>query len=76
MTNPLKEFRKNHQPRRLSQQKLAEMCGVTRETVARWEAGRNIDLDFLPVVSRVTSIPAAKLRPDVAAKFETVEVAA
>lgn len=34
--NPIREYRKK---RRLSQEKLAEMVGVDRSNVAKWEAG-------------------------------------
>lgn len=76
MTHPLKQFRRDYQPRRLSQKQLADMLGVHRETVARWEAGRKVDLDFLDAVVKTTGIPAHVLRPDVAAKFQTVGAAA
>ena len=65
----LRDFRHSQQPR-LSQGQLAKSIGVTRETVARWELGaRKIKEKNLPVVSRVTGIPARVLRPDMAARF-------
>lgn len=76
MTHPLKKFRRDYQPRRLSQQQLADMLGVRRETVARWETGRPVDLDFVDKVVEKTGIPHCVLRPDLAAKFQAAEVAA
>lgn len=44
---------------------MAEMLGVARLTVLRWENDqRKIDDDLLPMVSGKTGIPAKKLRPD------------
>ena len=51
----------------LSQQGLAELLGVDRVTVARWETGkRKMDEERLLSVSKKTGIPVAKLRPDLA----------
>ena len=51
----------------LTQKQLADQFGVSRETLARWEIdARKIDPARLPQISRVTGIPAAKLRPDLA----------
>lgn len=62
--HPLRTFRKNHEPK-LSQAGLAEMLGVARLTVLRWENDqRKIDDDLLPMVSDKTGIPAKDLRPD------------
>jgi DNA-binding XRE family transcriptional regulator len=64
---PLKAFRKKHDPP-LSQRALADLLGVDRVTVARWETGiRKIDADRLSDVSARTGIPRTKLRPDLAA---------
>ena len=65
--HPLKIFRETQEPP-LSQQELAELLGVKRETVNRWESGkRRIDEDRLPAVSEKTGIPKTRLRPDLAA---------
>lgn len=64
---PLKAFRKKHKPP-LSQQGLADLLGVDRVTVVRWETGvRKIGGDRLSDVSAKTGIPRGKLRPDLAA---------
>lgn len=62
--HPLRAFRDRQTPR-LSQKRLAEIIGVARETIARWESGnRNVDDELLPVVVEKTGIPATELRPD------------
>jgi transcriptional regulator with XRE-family HTH domain len=78
-THPLKAFRDRQTPT-LSQKGLAELIGVARETVARWESGaRRVDDELLPVVVERTGIPATELRPDLVkllAATETTETAA
>lgn len=62
--HPLRAFRDRQTPK-LSQKGLAELLGVARETVSRWESGiRNVDDDCLPKVVEKTGIPATELRPD------------
>lgn len=62
--HPLKAFR---QREGLSQEAFAELIGVDRVTVARWETGqREIGKEHLPVVSAKTGIPRRELRPDLA----------
>jgi transcriptional regulator with XRE-family HTH domain len=64
--HPLKAFRENQKPP-LSQEQLANLLGVSRVTVTRWESGtRRVDDDLLPRVSEKTGIPTAVLRPDMA----------
>lgn len=64
--HPLKAYREKQDPR-LSQGELADLLGVARETVTRWESGaRKIDEQKLPVVSEKTGIPKRELRPDLA----------
>ena len=54
----------------LSQAALARKVGVHRITVTRWELGvQQIDPDQLAKIARVTGIPAALLRPDLAKVF-------
>ncbi len=66
MAHPLKSFRNSQTPR-LTQQALAELVGVKRGTVARWETGvRQIDTDLLPAISEKTGISTRDLRPDLA----------
>ena len=66
MTSPLKTFRKTQQPP-LSQNALAKLLDVSRETVARWELGkRKIGGGLLSKVSEQTGIPKNELRPDLA----------
>lgn len=71
--HPLRAYRETQEPP-LSQNSLAEKLGVVRETVARWESGtRKIDEQKLSEVSRVTGIPAAQLRPDLAELLRAAE---
>jgi transcriptional regulator with XRE-family HTH domain len=66
MVHPLKTFRELQKPP-LSQEQLADLLGVSRVAVTRWESGaRKIDTELLPIVARKTGIPAAYLRPDLA----------
>jgi len=68
-THPLRAFRERHKPP-LSQKGLADLLGVDRVTVARWETGtRLIDPDLVPGIARKTEIPARELRPDLASLF-------
>ena len=46
--------------------KVAQELGVTRAAVATWQ---RIPADRLGDVARITGIPAAELRPDLAAAF-------
>lgn len=65
--HPLKVFREKQEPP-LSQQGLADLLGVDRVTVARWETGaRKVDAELLPNVATRTGIPRSELRPDLAA---------
>lgn len=68
--HPLKAFRRTHTPK-LSQAALAEMLGVARLTVLRWENDqRKIDDNLLPTITEKTGIPAKDLRPDLLEKHE------
>ena len=51
----------------ITQLQLAELLGVRRETIARWETGdRKVDDNLLSGVSEKTGIPKNELRPDLA----------
>lgn len=57
----LREHRENQNPR-ISQREMAEVLGVTRVTVARWEMGlRRPDRKFIPELSRITGRSPAEL---------------
>lgn len=63
---PLKAYREDHDPP-LSQEQLADLLGVSRVTVTRWESGkRKIDEDQLQKVAEKTGIAPTELRPDLA----------
>jgi len=65
--HPLKTFRERQSPP-LTHQTLADLLGVKRPTVSRWESGsRKIDGELIPRIVEKTGIPASKLRPDLAA---------
>ena len=64
--HPLRAFRESFDPP-LSQQQLADLLNVQRETVNRWESGaRRIDEKKLRKIVEKTGIPPAELRPDLA----------
>lgn len=64
--SPLKAFRTREG---LSQDDLAKLIGVTRETITRWENGtRKPDEDKLPKIAKETGITPSILRPDLAAR--------
>jgi transcriptional regulator with XRE-family HTH domain len=64
--NPLKDFREREG---LSQDDLAKLIGVTRETITRWENGsRKPDEERLPKIAKETGIQPSTLRPDLAAR--------
>lgn len=62
--HPLVAFR---QRRDLTQQQLADLLGVHRVELSRWETGdRRISAGKLPQVVEKTGIAPAELRPDLA----------
>jgi transcriptional regulator with XRE-family HTH domain len=64
--HPLRAFRENQHPP-LTQEQLAELLGVRKATVSRWETGtRKLDQSKLSDVAEKTGIPARELRPDLA----------
>lgn len=64
LDHPLKTYRDRHDPA-LSQQDLAELIGVDRMTVHRWESGkRKPDPEYLAKITEKTGISARDLRPD------------
>jgi transcriptional regulator with XRE-family HTH domain len=65
--HPLKAYRDAQDPP-LSQERLADLLGVARTTVARWETGtRKVDQELLLKIAEATGIAPADLRPDLAA---------
>lgn len=66
--HPLKAYRARE---RLTQQGLADLVGVERTTVARWETGaRKIDRDLVADIHEKTGVPRRELRPDLADLIE------
>lgn len=64
MAHPLKAFRERQTPP-LTQTALAELLGVSRASVCRWESGERMpDEDLLPTISEKTGIAPGDLRPD------------
>jgi len=65
--HPLRQYRL---AKSLSQAELAARIGVHTITVTRWELGtRQIDAEQVAKIARVTGIPPALLRPDLAKVF-------
>ena len=65
--HPLKEFRDRE---KLSQGQLAELLGVSRVSVTRWENRTRLpDEKHLPRIHEKTGIQPSALRPDKAAIF-------
>lgn len=65
--NPLEAYRRREG---LDQSELAKRLKKPQPTVSKWCRGRRrIDVDNLPLVVKVTGIPARLLRPDLAALF-------
>jgi transcriptional regulator with XRE-family HTH domain len=57
----LTAYRERHDPP-LSRSALADIFGVSRATVSRWEAGkRSVDRVHVPKVSEITGIPPLEL---------------
>jgi transcriptional regulator with XRE-family HTH domain len=53
-TNPLRRFRAR---RKLSQDVLARMIGVSAVTISRWETGARVpDAEFWPAIKEATGI--------------------
>lgn len=61
-----------------SQQKLADLCGVTQPTVWRWLHGGGIDARYVMKIVSATNgkIKAAEIRPDLAQLLSTHSPAA
>lgn len=73
--HPLKTFRERQVPP-LTQDKLADQLGVSKASISRWETGaRKVDEELLPMVSEITGISIAELRPDLAALLKDKEPA-
>lgn len=57
----LREYRTSQKPP-LSQRQMALILGVSRVTVARWEAGaRRPDREYVPELSKLTGVEPAEL---------------
>ena len=66
--HPLREFRDRE---KLSQGQLAELLGVSRVSVTRWENRTRLpDEKHLPLIQQKTGIQPSALRPDTAAIFK------
>ena len=59
---------KNLLTKRGTAARIAEQLGVAHSTVMRWST-RRVPASRLGELSRVTGIPAGKLRPDLASAF-------
>jgi transcriptional regulator with XRE-family HTH domain len=69
--HPLKAFRDRQQ---LSPQALADLLGVARPTVIRWENGtRKPDVDKLTDIEAKTGITPGELRPELASVLRAAE---
>lgn len=67
MAHPLRAYRESVG---LTQAELADILGVERTTVARWETGvRRVDPELLRLIEEKTGIPPHVLRPDLAELF-------
>jgi transcriptional regulator with XRE-family HTH domain len=67
--HPIKTYREAQTPK-MSQTRLAELLGVSRMTVLRWETGeRPIALDKITDIAAKTGIPTRELRPDLTEMF-------
>ena len=73
--HPITAFREAQDPP-LSQADFADLVGVSRPTVHRWEAGdRKIDTEKLPRVAEVTGLAPRILRPDLAELLDPIHEA-
>lgn len=69
MIHPLKAYRERQNPP-LTQEQLADLLGVTKAAVSRWESGeRQPDQNLLLHIAEKTGIPPRELRPDLAELF-------
>lgn len=64
MAHPLKAFRERQTPP-LTQTALAELLGISRAAVCRYESGMRLPAEhLLPTISEKTGIDPGELRPD------------
>ena len=67
-------LREGRRRRKISQQELANLLGVTRNTVTNWEAGKSRpDLEKIPAICEALGIPAGDLFSDRAGKISGTE---
>jgi len=73
MSHPLKAFRQSQAPP-LTQTELADLLGVSRATVCRWESGmRKPNEDLLQTITERTGIDPGELRPDLVRALQPLE---
>ncbi|MBQ3374765.1 MAG: helix-turn-helix domain-containing protein [Oscillospiraceae bacterium] len=69
-----KALREGRRRRKISQQELASLLGVTRNTVINWEAGKSRpDLEKIPAICEALEIPAGDLFSDRPGKISGTE---
>jgi len=73
MAHPLKAFRESQSPP-LTQTELADLLGVSRASVSRWESGvRKPDDGLLQTITEKTGIDPGQLRPDLVRALQPLE---
>lgn len=71
--HPLRRFRESQSPP-INQAALAELLGVERATISRWESGeRQPGPEVWALIEEKTGIPRSELRPDLFAGYVLAE---